>query len=393
MREDAAAVDVDLVANGHVVTENSHVLQTSPAADGAVPADDGRLDPSVVLDLGATEQDAALEANTITNNNIGADGDVGSYPAVLANLGGGVDQDVAAVHVGLGRGREILATPLGEGGEVQASTAEEVLGLTDIHPEAVEVERMQLVVLDHGGEGLLLDRGRAQLNALQNGGVEDVQAGVDAVADVLDGLLDETVDARRVVGLVDNYTVLGGLLDLGDDNGTLIAVVLVELKEILEGVVANDIGVEDEEGRVVLEEDLLGKLQRAGGVERLGLDRELNLDVVLLLVLRAAIVLDKIGLVKLEGRAYLGKELFHDLRAVVDRQDDVGDTNGDESLNLVHNHGLVAELDEGLGERQGLSRAGICQSQNGSSRRRSKAGVVSYEGTEASAKAADKDES
>jgi hypothetical protein len=102
-----------------------------------------------------------------------------------------------------------------------------------------------------------------------------------------------------MVGLVDNHTVLGGLLDLGDDDGTLIAVVPVELKEILERVVADDIGVEDEEGRVVLEKDLLGKLQRAGGVERLGLDRELNVDVVLLFVLRAVIVLDKIGLVKL----------------------------------------------------------------------------------------------
>lgn len=49
--QDAATVDVDLVANGDIVTENSHVLETGPAADGAVPANNRRLDPCVVLDL------------------------------------------------------------------------------------------------------------------------------------------------------------------------------------------------------------------------------------------------------------------------------------------------------------------------------------------------------
>lgn len=60
---------------------------------------------------------------------------------------------------------------------------------------------------------------------------------------------------------------------------------LVELGELCEGVVAGDIGVEDEEGRVVLAQNALGELKGAGGAEGLGLDREFNLDVVLLLVL------------------------------------------------------------------------------------------------------------
>lgn len=54
------------------------------------------------------------------------------------------------------------------------------------------------------------------------------------------------------------------------------------------------------------------------------------------------------------GRAYLGKELLHHLGAVVDSKHDVGNTSGDECLDLVHNHGLVAEFNEGLGQRQGL---------------------------------------
>ena len=145
---------------------------------------------------------------------------------------------------------------------------------------------MQQAVLDNGGESLLLDRGRAELNALEHAGVHDVDTGVDAVADELDGLLDETVNLGGVARLVDYDTVLGRLLDLCDDNSSLVAVLLVELGELLEGVVACDIGVEDEEGRVVLAEDVLSELEGTGGAEGLGLDGECDLDVVLLLVLR-----------------------------------------------------------------------------------------------------------
>lgn len=286
MRQNATTVDVDLVANGNIVTENSHVLQTGPAADGAVPANNRRLDPCVVLDLGGAQEHTSLQTNTVTDDDVWANGDVGAYSAVLSDLGRGVNQDVATVDVGLGGGSELLAALLGERRQVQAGAAKEVLGLTNVHPEALEVERVQLVVGNHGGEGLLLDGCGAKLNALQDGGVEDVHAGVDTVADELDGLLDEAVDARWVVGLVDNDTVLGRLLHLGDNDGTLIAVALVVLEELLEGIVADDVGVEDEEGGVVLGKDALSKLEGTASVEGLGLDRKLNVDVVFRLVLR-----------------------------------------------------------------------------------------------------------
>lgn len=111
---------------------------------------------------------------------------------------------------------------------------------------------MQQAILDNGGESLLLNRRRAELNALEHAGVENVDTGVDAVANKLDRLLDETINLGGMAGLVHHDTVLGRLLDLGDNNGTLVAVALVELGELLEGVVAGDVGVEDEEGRVVL---------------------------------------------------------------------------------------------------------------------------------------------
>lgn len=48
--------------------------------------------------------------------------------------------------------------------------------------------------------------------------------------------------------------------------------VLVELKEVCEGVVADDIRVEDKERGVVLGKDRFGELQGACSVKRLGLD-------------------------------------------------------------------------------------------------------------------------
>lgn len=54
---------------------------------------------------------------------------------------------------------------------------------------------------------------------------------------------------------------------------------------MLEGEVANDVGVEDEERRVVLSEDLLGELERTSGAKGLSLDGKGDVDVERLLVL------------------------------------------------------------------------------------------------------------
>lgn len=161
---------------------------------------------------------------------------------------------------------------LSQGGEVQTGTSQEILGLTNVHPETLQVKGVQLTVADNGGEGLLLDRGRAVLlDAAEDRSVEHVDTGIDAVADELDGLLDEAVDAGGVVRLVDDDTVLGGLLNLGDNNSALLAVSLVEVGKLLEGEFAGDIGVENEEGLVVLSQDLLSELQRTSRAEGLGL--------------------------------------------------------------------------------------------------------------------------
>jgi hypothetical protein len=53
------------------------------------------------------------------------------------------------------------------------------------------------------------------LNAVKDGGVEHVDTGVDAVADELDGLLNEAVNDCRA-GLGDDDTVCRGLGNLGN---------------------------------------------------------------------------------------------------------------------------------------------------------------------------------
>lgn len=140
-------------------------------------------------------------------------------------------------------------------------------------------------VPDHGREGLLFDGGGPQLDAVNDRGVENVDAGVDAVADELYGLLDEAVDTRGVVGLVNDDTVLGRLLHLGHHNGTLVSVGLVESGELLEGVFAGNVGVEDKERSIILPENLLGQLEWTSGTQGLVFDRDGNVDTELLLVL------------------------------------------------------------------------------------------------------------
>lgn len=53
---------------------------------------------------------------------------------------------------------------------------------------------MELRVGSHHWESLLLDGGGFELDTVEDGRVEDVDTGVDLVADKLDWLLDEAVD-------------------------------------------------------------------------------------------------------------------------------------------------------------------------------------------------------
>ena len=53
----------------------------------------------------------------------------------------------------------------------------------------------------------------------------------------------------------------------------------VEGGKIRKGVFTDDVGVENEEGRVVFSKDAFGELEGACGAKGLGFDREGNFDV------------------------------------------------------------------------------------------------------------------
>lgn len=93
----------------------------------------------MVLDLGAREEHAALEAHAVTDNDIGANGHVGADTAVLADLGGRVNQDVAAVDVRRSWGGQLLGALLCKRREVETRPGEEILGLSYVHPEAFQI--------------------------------------------------------------------------------------------------------------------------------------------------------------------------------------------------------------------------------------------------------------
>jgi hypothetical protein len=169
------------------------------------------------------------------------------------------------VNERLRRWREEFRVLLGQGRQIKACTSQEVLRLANIHPKAFQVERVKLTVLHNGRESLLLNGGRTQLNSAQDTGVEDVDSGVDAVSDELDGFFDKAVDARWVARLVDNDTVLRGFVDLGDHNCTLLPMGLVESGQFFEWVLANNVGVKHKERAIVFSKNFFRKLERAGG--------------------------------------------------------------------------------------------------------------------------------
>ena len=78
---------------------------------------------------------------------------------------------------------------------------------------------------------------------------------------------------------MDHDSIFRGLLDLGYDDCSFFTVVLVEGGEFCKGVFADDIGVQDEEGRVVFPKNLFCKLKGTCGAEGLGFDREGDFDV------------------------------------------------------------------------------------------------------------------
>ena len=80
---------------------------------------------------------------------------------------------------------------LGKISEVQTSSGKEVLGLTNVHPVTLQIERMQLSIRGHLGKYFFFDGSWAQRDSFEDIGVEDVDSSVDAIRNKLDWFFDE----------------------------------------------------------------------------------------------------------------------------------------------------------------------------------------------------------
>jgi hypothetical protein len=130
----------------------------------------------------------------------------------------------------------------------------------------------------------------------------------------------------------------------------------VESSELSEGEVADNIGVEYEEGVIVFSEDGFSKFERARGAEGLGFDGKGNVDAKSIGILQFKVFSAcKAGTGSGNANGtYLRQMFLHYFGAVVDCQDDICDASLCQSFNLVQNHGLVSELDQWLWESEGL---------------------------------------
>lgn len=166
-------------------------------------------------------------------------------------------------------------------------TSQVIGGSSNVHPESVQRQGIQLVLRSHLRENFLLNGGGTSWNSLQDGGIQDVKAGVDAVADVGLWLLHELLDAASGVGK--NNTVFGWLLHRSHHDGSLLAMSHVEVVELLEGEGAGHITVEDKE-RLIVIKVLLGEGNGSGSAHGLVLDGDDDVHAVLCLDLRGSLL-------------------------------------------------------------------------------------------------------
>ena len=124
---------------------------------------------------------------------------------------------------------------------------------------------------------LFFNWGWLEFNAVKHFGTEYVHAGVDFVGDEFLRFLDEASDATSV--FVEDHAVLWRFLHLGNTNGALAAVRLVERNHLREGEVADYVRVKYEEGLVGgRHQQCPGESQGSGRPKRLRFQREQQLD-------------------------------------------------------------------------------------------------------------------
>jgi hypothetical protein len=155
---------------------------------------------------------------------------------------------------------------------------------TDIKPKVIfEWQTVQFLFLGHLREDLLLNHAKALRDAVEHRQVEQVNAGIDLVADEVGRLFHKGLHFSLRLGHDDPESAR--IFDSREHNGGLAAILLMEGLELLERIVADDVAVEDEKESllVVLPQNLLCELEGAGRAQGDLLLGVGDFDVILLL--------------------------------------------------------------------------------------------------------------
>lgn len=209
---------------------------------------------------------------------VGSHNDIRTYFGTRFHLGSFVDKNISFKLIPL----PLMLVILQEG----VLADEVVFWLPNIVPKVVlQGHPIKLSLRRHYREDFLLNHAELGWNAVNDRRVENVDASIDLVADEVLRLFDELVDPTIL--LHEHYTEPAGILNSGKHYSPLFAMSLVEVNQLLEGVIAYDVAIEhqDESSLVVLFDGILRKLQRTrrtNGLFFLGVS---HLDLVLLLEL------------------------------------------------------------------------------------------------------------
>lgn len=127
---------------------------------------------------------------------------------------------------------------------------EEVFGDSNVLPKSLESEGKELFLLGQFGEDFLLQRNILQLNVVDHTHVEDVHACIYEAPDEFFGLLDELGHFHRFL-IMDHNSETRGIIHVGYQESDTSTVRLVEFHHLLQGVLANDIRIQNEKTVVI----------------------------------------------------------------------------------------------------------------------------------------------
>lgn len=118
--------------------------------------------------------------------------------------------------------------------------ADEIVNwLTDVHPVARQLHLVELTFTRHGGKNFSFNRGWSILYPTDDVKVEEVETGIDLVADEDLRLLDEALYLAIFLG--NDNAITTWVLYLCYDDGALLSMRPVEINQLRQWVLADDI--------------------------------------------------------------------------------------------------------------------------------------------------------